>query len=432
MPTESQRQASPVAAPPVDEPSPRRVRVLRGFRALRVRNYRLYWLGQLVSMTGSWMQTTAQAWLVLTLSASPLALGLVTTMQFLPFTLLALFGGVIADRFPKHRLILLTQSVALLQAAIFATLVATGLIQLWHVYILAAVQGTINAIDNPVRQAFVIELVGREEVGNAVALNSTLFNAGRVIGPAAAGLLIATLGIAPAIYVNAASFLATITALLLMNPAELHAAPPAMRGPVRRRLLEGLAFALRTPAVLQILVVVAAIGTFGYNFTVVMPLLAGFVLFTDAVGFGTLSACLGLGSLAAAITTAYARQITMRRLLLGSGGFSLLLGAVAVSPYFALSALLLVALGFAGVTFATTANTLLQLNAPDELRGRVMSLYVLLFIGSTPLGGLLIGSLSSVIGVTATLLTCALLCGLGVGGVLLYRKASAEHSPGAA
>ncbi len=423
MSTESQHPSSFAANAESSSParlSPR-ARLSQGFRALRIRNYRLYWFGQLVSMTGSWMQTTGQAWLVLQLSASPLALGLVTTMQFLPFTILSLFGGVIADRFPKHRLVLLTQLAALVQAMIFGTLVATGAIQLWHIYILAAIQGIVNAIDNPVRQAFVIELVGRAEVGNAVALNSTLFNSARVLGPALAGLLIARFGVAPALYVNAASFGATIAALLLMRPAEFHAVPPVPQGSVRQQLLAGLSYAWRTPLILQVLLVVAVIGTFGYNFTVVMPLLAGFVLKTDATGFGALSAFLGGGSLAAAIATAYTRRITMQRLLIGSACFSLLLAAVAFSSIFPLSAILLVALGFAGVTFATTANTLLQLTAPDELRGRVMSLYVLLFIGSTPLGGFLIGLLSSLIGVQAALFTCSLLCGLGVGGVLLYR-----------
>jgi MFS family permease len=388
----------------------------------------LYWSGQLVSLTGNWMQTTAQAWLVLQLSASPIALGLVTMLQFLPFTLLSLFGGVIADRFPKQRIVLLTQMAGLVQALLFATLVLTDLIQLWHVYLLAAFQGTANAIDNPVRQAFVKELVGAGEVGNAVALNSLLFNSARVIGPAIAGIVIASLGIAPALYLNAVSFIAVVVALLLMKPAEFFVIPVVTRGSALQRLVEGVTYAWRTPAILQVLIIVAAIGTFGYNFTILMPLLAGFVLHTGPTGFGFLSTCLGCGSVAAAIATAYTRQITMRRLLLGSAAFSLLLAIVALSPFYALSAVLLVALGFAGVTFATTANTLLQLTAPDELRGRVMSLYVLLFIGSTPIGGFLIGTLSNIFGVPATLLTCAALCTLGVSAALVYRLKTLSNS----
>jgi MFS family permease len=398
----------------------------RGFRALQVRNYRLYWIGQLISQTGSWMQTTAQAWLVLQLTRSPFALGLVTTLQFLPIMLLSLLGGAISDRWPKHRLILVTQAAALIQAAIFGALVVTGAIQLWHVYVLAAIQGVITAIDNPTRQAFAVELVGREHLVNAVALNSMLFNGARIVGPALAGLIISGFGnsltgIGMVLLLNAISFFAVIGGLLMMNPTAFFNPPPAKRGSTGRNILEGLAYVWRTPPVLLVMIIVAAIGTFGYNFTVVLPLLAGFVLHTDANGFGGLSAFLGVGSLIGALTTAYARQISVRRLLIGSGCFGVLLGAVALSTNFALSGALLVALGFAGITFATSANSLLQLTVPDALRGRVMGLYMLLFAGSTPIGGFLIGTLSNLIGVSWTLLLCAGLCLLGVGGALVYR-----------
>lgn len=367
------------------------------------------------------MQTTAQAWLVLQITRSPFALGLVTALQFLPIMLLSLFGGVIIDRLPKQRLILATQVAALVQAAIFGTLVATGAIQLWHVYVLAAIQGTINALDNPARQSFVPELTGRDHLVNAVALNSMLFNGARIIGPALAGLVIARIGIAPTLYLNALSFVAVIWGLLRMNPQEFFAAPAKNTGPVRQQLLEGLRYVWQTPTVLLIMMVVAAIGTFGYNFSVVLPLLAGFVLHTSAEGFGGLSAFLGLGSLLAAIATAYTNQISLRRLLLGAAAFSVLLACVAFATNFTLSAILLVALGFAGITFATTANSLLQLTVPDELRGRVMSLYILLFAGSTPIGGFLIGTLSDIIGVSWTLFLCAVLCFLGVSAAALYR-----------
>jgi MFS family permease len=400
----------------------------RGFRALRIRNYRLYWLGQLVSLTGSWMQTTAQAWLVLQLTQSPLALGLVTTLQFLPVMLLSLFGGVLADRVDKHRLIMATQTAAMVLAAIFGVLVGLDLIQLWHIYVLALLQGVVNALDTPARQAFSIDLVGREDVVNAVALNSMLFNGARIIGPALAGLLIASVGIAPVLFANAASFVAVIAGLLLMNRAAFFAQSARSQGPVLQRLQEGLSYAWRTPDVLLVLLVVAAIGTFGYNFTVTLPLIAGFVLHTSAAGFGGLSAFLGTGSLVAALFTAYTRRVTVRRLLIASAAFSVLLGAVAVVPIYALSGVLLVALGFAGITFSTTANTLLQITVPDHLRGRVVSLYFLLFAGSTPIGGLLIGIASNAFGVPAALLLCATLCLLGLGGALLYRRAMAGVS----
>jgi MFS family permease len=396
--------------------------VTRGFSALAIRNYRLFWTGQLISLTGTWAQRTAQDWLVIQLTHSPFDLGLVTAFQFLPITLLTLVGGVFIDRWPKHRLLLLTQTALLLQAAVFTTLVATGMIQIWHVYILAAVQGLINAIDNPTRQAFVPELVGRRHLVNAIALNSMLFNGARIVGPAAAGLLIANLGIPWALFLNAVSFIAVIAGLLLMDPRAFEIRPRAAGGPVGRRLLEGLRYVRHTPSVLLIMMLMAAIGTFGYNFSVVLPLVAGFLLKTSAAGFGGLSAFLGFGSLVAAVATAYARQVTPRRLIGGAATFSLLLGGVAASTNFVLTALLLVALGFAAIIFSTTANTLLQLNVPDDLRGRVMSLYILLFAGTTPIGGFLIGTLSSMLGVSWALGICATLCLAGVGGALLYRR----------
>jgi MFS family permease len=423
----------PQANPPAPQPGDASVarqgwlpeRFTRGFQALDVRNYRLFWIGQLISLTGTWMQTTAQAWLVIQLTKSPFALGLVTTLQFLPIMLLSLVGGVITDRMPKHRLLTVTQTLALIQAAIFGTLVALGVIQLWHIYLLALIQGTINAIDNPSRQAFVPELVGREYLVNAVALNSMLFNGARIIGPALAGVVIARIGIAPTLFLNAISFVAVIAGLLMMDPSQFFAGPQQAAGSVRQRLAEGLRYVWRTPAVLLIMLVVAAVGTFGYNFSVVLPLLAGFVLHTDATGFGSLSAFLGVGSLVAALATAYARQVTLRRLLIGSACFSILLGIVAFSTNFLLSAALLVALGFSGIIFTTTANTLLQLTVPDVLRGRVMSLYILLFAGSTPIGGFLIGTLSNIIGVSWTLFVCAVLCVVGVLGAVVYRWRSA-------
>ncbi|HNP86188.1 MAG TPA: MFS transporter [Kouleothrix sp.] len=402
----------------------------RGFRALAVRNYRLFWTGQLISQTGSWMQRTAQDWLVLQLTHSPMALGIVTALQFLPIMLLSLIGGVITDRWSKHRLVIITQTAALVQAAVFAALVASGTIQLWHVYVLALVLGIITAIDNPVRQSFVVELVGRENLVNAVALNSMLFNGARIVGPALAGIMIASAsstlsGIALVVFANALSFIAVLAGLLMIDTSRLWEGPRAPAGHMGQRLLEGLQYVWRTPPVMLIMIVVAAIGTFGYNFSVVLPLLSGFVLHTDAAGFGGLSAFLGFGSLVGALGTAYTRQVTLRRLMLGSLVFSLLLGAVAVSTNFALSGALLIALGFAGILFSTSANTLLQLRVPDALRGRVLSLYMLLFAGSTPIGGLLVGSLSNVIGVSETLLLCAVLCLLGLGGALLYYRRTA-------
>jgi MFS family permease len=411
------------AAKPRGVHTPALASVTRGFSSLHVRNYRLFWISQLISLTGAWMQTTAQAWLVLKLSGSALALGIVTTLQFLPITLLTLYGGVLADRLPKRQTLIVTQVALLFQAAVFGFLVATDSIQLWHIYVLAIVLGVITAVDNPVRQAFVVEMVGREQVMNAVALNSMSFNGARIVGPALAGAIIARIGIPLTLFINAISFIPVIAALLLMNVAELHAVPPSTQGSAAQRLMEGLRFAWRTPSVLLILIIVAAIGTFGYNFSIVLPLLADFVLHTDAQGFGLLGSFLGTGSLIGALLTAYMPRVSMRRLFIGSAAFGLLLGAVALSTVFAISAALLVALGFAGIIFATTSNTLLQLIVPDHLRGRVMSLNVLLFMGSTPIGGLLIGALSNTLGVAVTLLICATLCLLGVSLAAVYQRA---------
>lgn len=396
-------------------------RIASGFRSLHNRNFRIYWLSQLISLVGSWMQTTAQAWLVLEITHSPFAIGLITTLQFLPMMLLSLFGGVIADRFPKHRLILITQTALLIQAAIFGLLAVTHSLQLWHLYVLALILGTINAIDQPTRQSFVSELVDREDLVNAVGLNSMQFNAARIIGPAVAGITIAKFGAAPALIFNAVSFLAVIVGLLMMNPQQFHAARTTERRGVLESVAEGLSYVRRTPQVLLILLVVAAVGTFGFNFTVILPLLGGFVLHTDAEGFGLLSAFVGVGALLAAIGTAFAREMTLRRLLVASLAFGIILAVLALVPVFWISAALLVALGIAGITFATTANTLLQLSVPGALRGRVMGIYTLLFIGSTPIGALLIGWLSSTFSVPVTLLICGILCIAGVGGALIYR-----------
>ena len=394
----------------------------RGFHSLKVRNFRLFIIGQIMSLTGSWMQTTAQAWLVLQLSNSPLALGFVTTLQFLPVTLLSLYGGVLADRIPKRRALIVTQALLLVQAVIFGILVGSGTIQLWQIYVLAVGQGIVTAIDTPVRQAFVAEMVGREELVNAVALNSMTFNGARIVGPALAGLVIAQFGIAPALYLNALSFIAVLIALFMMNEKALFFVANAPKGSAWNNLKEGLSYTWNTPEVLIMIILLAAIGTFGYNFTVTLPLIADFVVHTDAQGFGALSSFLGIGSLIAAIYTAYVRELKLRRVLLGAASFCFLLALTAIIPVFAVSALILTALGAAAIIFSTSTNSMLQLNTPDHLRGRVMSLNVLLIMGSTPIGAFLIGLLSQSLGVPAAILTCAFLCALGVVVAVVYKR----------
>ncbi|MCW1969176.1 MAG: MFS transporter [Anaerolineae bacterium] len=402
-----------------------------GFRAFRVRNYRLYWIGQLISFCGTWMQTTAQAWVVYDLTQSPFALGLVSTLQFLPIMLLTLFGGVIADRVPKRKVVLITQTLALIQAGIFGLLVSTGQAQIGHVYVLAAIQGIINAIDNPVRQSFANELVSNADRPSAIALNSVLFNTARVLGPALAGILIASIGTAAALYLNAASFLAVITAVLLMNPAEFVAKPSARKAAAPlRELAEGLKYAWNTPAILTPLIIVAAVGTFGYNFSVVLPLVGGFVLKTDAAGFGALSSAFGVGSLVGALVNTLNSKESTARLMWGSIGFSVLLAALPFSTNLQLSMLLLVLQGLCGVTFTTAASTVIQTTVPDQLRGRITSLNFLLFAGSTPIGALVIGTLSDMLNVPDALLICAILCLIGIGiSAMYHRRAQATGQP---
>jgi len=408
--------------------SNRFARITSGFHALRVRNFRLFVIGQGISLIGTWMQTTAQAWLVIQLTDSPFALGFVTTLQFLPVMILSLYGGVLADRLPKRRTLIVTQSLLLIQAAIFGTLVATGTIQLWHVYILAMCQGLVQAIDIPVRQSFFVEMVGREELSNAIALNSMTFNGARIIGPALAGVLIAKIGIAPALILNALSFIAVITGLIMMRESELHALPKRKREPVMRQLREGLDYAWRTPQIRVIIIALAALGTFGYNFTVTLPMIANFVLHTDASGYGLLSASFGIGALIAAIATAYIKRVTVQRMLIGGAAFSVLLGIVSFSPIFLLSAAIMAGVGISSIIFSTSTNTLMQLTTPDELRGRVISLNVLLIGGSTPIGGFLTGFMADRLGVPFALFACALVCAIGIVVAYVYQRQPAYQN----
>ena len=397
----------------------------RQFSSLGIYNYRVYFIGQLISLVGTWMQTTAQAWLVLQLTGSPLALGTVTTLQFLPITAFTLFGGAFADRLPKRRVLIITQSLAMVQAFVLGMLVVTDTVQLWHIYVLAACLGTINAFDGPVRQAFGVELVGREQLVNAVALNSSIFNMARITGPAVAGVAIAAVGIGTAFLVNAVSFLGVLGAYAIMRPEEFHSAPPKnMPGNVLSQVRQGIVYSWKTPQVLFLFILLAFLGTFGYNFTVVIPLVAEFVLKVGPKQFGLLTSAMGVGSLAAALSMAALGRLSSRNLLIATAGFIVLFVGIAVSRSYYATALLLVGLGVASVLFSTTINTTLQIVVPDELRGRVMSIFFLLFAGSTPLGGYLTGVLAEQLGVTRALLMMAVLCAAGLAAAVVYRQAT--------
>ncbi len=401
------------------------------FRALRNRNYRLFYSGQAISLSGTWMQTIAQAWLVLQLTDSKVALGTVVMLQFLPITIFVLFAGVVADRVPKRNFILLTQTLAMSQALALATLVWTGQIQLWHVYALALVLGLANAFEQPTRQAFVVEMVGKDDLMNAVALNSGLFNAARLIGPAIGGFLIATVGVEGAFLLNGVSFLPVIAGLMMMNTAELYAVNRRVQGPVNplAELKEGLAYAFRTPSVLLIVILVAMIGTFGYNFTVVLPLVDRFVLGQGSVELGFLTAAVGLGALISALALAGRKTAAKQTMFLGGAAFAVMLGAVALSHWYYATLLSLLLLGMASTAFGATANTSVQLSTPDHLRGRVMALYMLLFAGSTPIGGYLTGVMAEHLGVSAAVGIEAALCLVGVGAGLVYYYSHRSQIP---
>jgi MFS family permease len=397
----------------------------RQFSSLKIYNYRVYFMGQLISLVGTWMQTTAQAWLVLKLTGSPLALGTVTTLQFLPITVFTLFGGAFADRWPKRRVLMITQTLAMMQALVLGLLVVTHTVQLWHVYALALMLGTINAFDGPVRQSFGVDLVGREQLVNAVALNSSLFNMARITGPAVAGVAIATVGMSTAFLVNAASFLAVLGAYAIMRPSEFHTVPPKKaNGNVLSQVREGLVYSWKTPQVLFLFILLAFLGTFGFNFTVLIPLVAEFVLKVGPRQFGFLTSAMGLGSLIAALTMAAAGRLSHRNLLFAALAFVGLFVAIAVSKSYYVTAGLLVGLGVVSVLFSTTVNTTLQITVPDQLRGRVMSIFFLLFAGSTPLGGYLTGLMAERFGVTDALLVMASICGIGIAVAAAYRHFS--------
>lgn len=393
------------------------------FRALRHRDFRLFWIGQAVSTTGTWMQGTGQAWLVLQLTNSPFALGTVTMFQTLPVMFFGLFGGVVADRFPKRQLLLFTQTVMLIQAMLLAYLTWSGQIQLWHLYGMALILGVMNALDNPARQTFVSELVGVEDLPNAVALNSMVFNAARLLGPALGGVTIAVLGVAGCYFLNGATFLGTIFGLLMM-----HARPAAAalrdnrRGAMILQVRDGLRYVVTTPEVCFVMILMAVIGTFGYNFAVILPLIATYVLNAEPSAFGLLSSAIGVGSLLASVVIARHNTPTRKRILFGAIGFSSLLLGLSLTSSWLLLLPLLVVLGGFSILFSSTANVLLQTLTPPNLRGRVMSIYMLTFMGSAPIGSMVIGTLAEKQGVPVAVADQAIICFLGIAAALLYQR----------
>ncbi len=368
----------------------------RTFSSLRIPNYRLYFIGQVISLSGTWMQGVAQAWLVLEITGSGTALGLVSSLQFLPVLLFGPLGGVIADRFDKRKVLYCTQLVAASLALTLGILVATDVVELWMVYVLAACLGFVYVVDNPTRQTFVHEMVGSENLTNAVSLNSVVVNVARVIGPGLAGTLIVSVGLAPCFFINAASFIGVFVALSLMDPTQIRRGVRSTRRPGQLR--EGLRYVRSTPEVLVPLMMMGVVGTLAYEFQVVLPLLARFTFEGDAGTYGTLSALMGLGAVIGGLATASAGRRPATALSRTAIVFGLLHLATAVMPTLEATYVAIVFLGAASIRFLALGNATLQLAASPEMRGRVMALWAVAFLGSTPIGGPIIGWIGEHIG----------------------------------
>ncbi|HEX2266344.1 MAG TPA: MFS transporter [Solirubrobacterales bacterium] len=366
--------------------------IRHSFNSLEVPNYRRFFVGQLISLSGTWMQTVAAIWVVLELTDSGVAVGLTTALQFLPMLLIGAWGGLLADRFPKRRLLMTTQALMMVPAIGLFAVTATGVVTPWMVYLAVFAFGSLNAIDNPTRQSFVIEMVGPDRVVNAVSLNSVIVQAARIVGPALAGILIATIGVVPCFGLNALTFVAMIFALRGMDPSRLQAAPVAAPEPGAIRA--GLRYVLRTPELLVPLALMGLVGTLGFNFQVVLPLLAKFSFESGAMTYAALVSAMAVGSIAGALVNGHRGETGPRLIAAGALAFGLSALLAAAMPTLALEIPMLALLGAAAVTFAATINSTLQLAVSPEMRGRVMALYSVVFLGSTPIGAPLTGWLA--------------------------------------
>ncbi|MDQ4036568.1 MAG: MFS transporter, partial [Chloroflexota bacterium] len=392
----------------------------RGFSAMRHRNYRIYWFGQMGSLVGAWMQSVALPWLVLELGGSPLQLGTVLALMFTPSMFLAPLGGIVADRVDKRRVLMAVNAVAMLQATLLFGLAGSGVVEIWHVYLLALLAGFVNAVEMPVRQAFAAELVPNDDLVNAIALNSTSFNLSRVIGPAIAGVTIAAFGVAINFGINAVSYLSVLVGLWMLDGGALRRIDRPERFPsIRASLTEGVRFAIATPTVLWPLVLLGGMATFAMNFQTLLPLYTRNALALDSGGYGALFAAMGAGSLVGSLMLAFTTsQRPMRGFMIGGGAVFLALELALGSIRSPLAAFPLVAgIGFASMLMVNTINVTIQNSVPDVLRGRIMSLYVTVFAGTAPIGGLLAGALAQGFGAAFAFTVGAALAMLVLGVV---------------
>jgi MFS family permease len=393
------------------------------FAALAVPNYRRYISGQAISLIGTWMQMTAQAWLVLTLTHSSTALGIVVALQTLPVLLFAPYGGVIADRVDKRRLMIALQAAMGVQALALGLLTVTGLVHVWEIGVLAVLLGFNNAFENPARQSFMLELVGKEHLRNAVSLNSVLVNIARAIGPAVAGILIATVGVGVCFLVNAASFVAVVGSLVTMDRRALRPTEPMPRA--SGQLREGLRYVRNTPGLAVPLVMMGVAGCLTYEFQVTLPVMASRGLHVGATGFGFMTAAMGVGAVVGGLMVAARGKTGLRPLVIAAFGFGVTMALATLAPNLPLELAALAFAGGASISFMSTGNSTLQLTAAPEMRGRVMSLWFVAFQGSTPIGGPIVGYLMAVAGARAGLGLGAVTClAVALGGWVALRHSS--------
>ncbi|MFE7548286.1 MFS transporter [Streptomyces gardneri] len=391
------------------------------FSSLRIRNYRLFFTGAIVSNTGTWMARITQDWLVLSLTGSAAAVGITTALQFLPMLLFGLYGGVIADRYPKRNLLLVSQAALGLCGLALAVLTLSGSVQVWHVYLIAFLLGMVTVVDNPARQAYVAEMVGPKHLRNAVSLNSANFQSARLVGPAVAGVLIAGVGSGWAFLLNGLSFIAPLVSLLLMRTSELHKVERAPRG--KGQLREGLRYVAGRPDLIWPIVLVGFIGTFGFNFPIWLTAFSEEVFHVGAGTYGFLNTLMAAGSLVGALAAARRGSTRLRMLVIAAAVFGVLEIAAALSPAFWMFALLLVPIGMIGLTVNITANSAVQMATDPAMRGRVMSLYMMVFAGGTPIGAPLLGWVTDTYGARVGFATGGVisLAAAGVIGLILAK-----------
>lgn len=405
------------------------------FPALSHRNFRLFWIGQCISLIGTWMQNIGQSWLVLELTGSALKLGTISAVQFLPMMVFSLFAGTLVDRYSKRKILIITQASLMILAAVLATITWLDIVQYWHILVLALLLGIVNTLDMPVRQSFFIELVGREDLMNAIALNSSIFNLARIIGPAIAGIMMGLLGIAVCFYLNALSFLAVIIGLWLIKlpPKEQVARAVTSFKSIMADIRDGLKYVVSQPVIYLPLILLSVISAFVLNFNVLVPIFASQNLGQNEVGYGLLMTCMGVGSFSGALIQS-ARSGSgpkLKIMVAGALGASLFVLVMGFVRNYALACALLLLAGFGAIIFTTSVNSMIQLNSSDAMRGRVMSVYSLVFGGVIPIGSMYSGNVAEFLGAPVCMAisgAVGILASLVIAGTITRKRHSRADS----